>query len=219
MAAGGYVFDAYGTLFDVHAAMRSKAGAVGPQWEAVSALWRAKQLEYCWVRSLMGSYSDFWRLTELALDYALETYDIKDAALRERLLETYWTLPAYPEVTTVLTTLKARSVRVAVLSNGSPDMLSAAIGSAHIEQLVDDIFSVDAIKIYKTAPETYRMVTDAWDDKPARVTFVSSNRWDIAGATKFGFSTIWLNRSGSADEYPNYPPGRIIASLDDLTGP
>ena len=216
MAAKGFVFDASGTLFDVHAAMRAHADRLGGRWEAISATWRDKQLEYTWVRGLMGSYSDFWKLTEQALDYALARNDIDDAALRDALLDAYWTLNAYPEVRGALERLRADGTRIAILSNGSPDMLAAAIASAKLEPLIDATFSVDAVKTFKTAPETYRMVTDAWEIKPSKIAFVSSNRWDIAGATKFGFKTIWLNRAGMPDEYSHYPPERVIASLDGL---
>lgn len=216
MAAKGYVFDAYGTLFDVHAAMRAHADRLGPRWEAISAMWRDKQLEYTWVGGLMGSYSDFWKLTERALDYVFERNGIDDADLRTALLDAYWSLHAYPEVQGALQRLRADGTRIAILSNGSADMLASAIDSAKLRPLIDEAFSVDAIKTFKTAPETYRMVTDAWQVKPGKVVFVSSNRWDVAGATKFGFRSIWINRAGMPDEYRRYPPERVIGTLDAL---
>lgn len=216
MAPIGFVFDAYGTLFDVHSAMRAHADKLGDRWEAISATWRDKQLEYTWVRGLMGSYAEFWKLTEQALDYALQRNGIDDGDLRSALLDAYWTLKAYPEVRETLERLRAEGARIAILSNGSPDMLAAAIGSADIEPLIDDVFSVDAVKVFKTAPETYRMVTDAWKAKPKKIVFVSSNRWDIAGAAKFGFKPVWVNRAGLPDEYAKYPPERVIGSLEAL---
>lgn len=212
----GYVFDAYGTLFDVHAAMRAHANTLGDRWEAISATWRAKQLEYSWVRGLMGSYASFWRLTEEALDYALALNGIDDAKLRSALLDAYWTLDSYAEVPATLKRLRKNGKRIAILSNGSPDMLAAAVESARLGDLIDDMFSIDAVKVFKTAPETYRMVTDAWDCKAKKVVFVSANRWDIAGAAKFGFHPIWVNRAGLPDEYANYAPERVIDTLEAL---
>ncbi|WP_306118163.1 MULTISPECIES: haloacid dehalogenase type II [unclassified Roseitalea] len=216
MSTTGYVFDAYGTLFDVHAAMRAHAGALGPKWGAISATWRAKQLEYAWVRGLMGSYCDFWRITAESLDHALALHEVDADGLREALLDAYRTLDAYPDAREALERLGRSGARIAILSNGSPEMLSAAVASARFDTLVDDVFSVDAVKAYKTAPEVYRMVTDAWDIKAGKIAFVSANRWDIAGAARFGFRCVWVNRAGAPDEYASYAPERIIASLDAL---
>ncbi len=157
-----FVFDAYGTLFDVHAAVRRHAGEIGPDASRLSEIWRAKQLEYSWVRTLAGAYRDFWALTEEALDFAFAAVPSADPALRVRLLEAYRTLDCYPEVPAVLRTLKATGARVAILSNGSPDMLDAAVRSAAIDTLVDAVFSVDAVRRFKTAPEAYELVTSAW---------------------------------------------------------
>ncbi|MEL6437564.1 MAG: haloacid dehalogenase type II, partial [Pseudomonadota bacterium] len=195
MAKIGYVFDAYGTLFDVHSAMRKHADAVGPHYAAISETWRVKQLEYSWVRSLMGSYADFWRLTGEALDFALHHHGIDDEKLRNGLLEEYWTLDAFDDVVPTLKRLREEGYRIAILSNGSPDMLGAATDHSGIASLVDDIFSVDAVKTFKTSPDVYRMIVDAWDCKTKKVGFVSSNRWDIAATSKLEFKTVWLNRS------------------------
>lgn len=218
MTASAYVFDAYGTLFDVHSAVRKHADALGPAGARMSQMWRAKQLEYSWVRSLMGSYTDFWRLTEESLDFALEANDLGDGNghLRSLLLEAYWALDAYPEVAEVLGQLRKKGARIGILSNGSPDMLRAAIQSANISELIDDVLSVDAVKTFKTAPEVYTMVTDAWDMPAHEISFQSSNRWDIAGASKFGFETVWINRFEQPDEYKNYAPSRVIATLHGL---
>lgn len=218
MTADAYVFDAYGTLFDVHSAVRKHADALGPAGARMSQMWRAKQLEYSWVKSLMGSYSDFWKLTQDSLDYALEANDLgdNDGHLRQALLDAYWTIDAYPEVTEMLQKLRQNGARIAILSNGSPDMLQAAIDYARVQELIDDVFSVDAIKTFKTAPEVYRMVTDAWSMQPSDISFQSSNRWDIAGAQKFGFQTVWINRTEQPDEYKAYAPDRVIGSLDSL---
>lgn len=211
-----FAFDAYGTLFDVHSAVRKHAEALGPSGKQVSDLWRTKQLEYSWIRSLMGSYTDFWRLTEEALDFALATVPGADASLRDSLLEAYWTLECYPEVPDVLARLRQSGVKTAILSNGSPDMLDAAVNSAGLSGMFDAVLSVDAIKIFKTAPQVYAMVTDTFELRPEEISFQSSNRWDIAGAHKFGFHTVWINRSGQPDEYPNYGPARTVSTLADL---
>lgn len=216
MQRNAFVFDAYGTLFDVHAAVRRHAGVIGPDGQLLSEIWRAKQLEYSWVGTLMGSFSDFWVLTERALDYAFQKVPSADRGLRDKLLEAYWHLDCYPEVPSVLKALKAEGARLAILSNGSSAMLEAAVRSAALDSVLDDIFSVDAVKRFKTDPSTYEIVTTAWRIYPDAVSFQSSNRWDIAGAAKFGFHTVWINRTGQPDEYPDQPPGLILPSLDGL---
>lgn len=216
MTHSAYVFDAYGTLFDVHAAVRRHAGEIGPDGQALSEIWRAKQLEYSWVRTLMGSYRDFWQLTEEALDYAFLKVPTADPALRGKLLDAYWRLDCFPEVPAVLAALKAAGGRIAILSNGSPAMLESAVKSAALDTVVDEVFSVDEIGRYKTVPDVYEMVTTAWRLYPQSVSFQSSNRWDVAGAHKFGFRTVWINRTGQPDEYRDHPPALILPSLDGL---
>ena len=216
MRYSAYVFDAYGTLFDVHAAVRRHAGAVGPDGQLLSEIWRAKQLEYSWVRTLAGAYADFWQLTEQSLDYALQRVPSADPGLRDKLLEAYWHLDCYPEVPAVLKALKADGSRLAILSNGSPAMLEAAVKSAALDLVLDDIFSVDMVQRFKPDPAVYDLVTTGWRLYPGSVSFQSSNRWDVAGATKFGFRTVWINRSGQPDEYRDFPPGAILPSLEGL---
>lgn len=216
MRHAAYVFDAYGTLFDVHAAVRRHAERVGPDAQLLSEVWRAKQLEYSWVRSLMGRYVDFWALTEQALDYAFEKVSGVDPTLKADLLQAYRTLDCYPEVPSVLKALKEDGARIAILSNGSPAMLSAAVRSAALDTVIDEIFSVDPIRRFKTDPAVYDMVTTQWRLYPDAVSFQSSNRWDIAGAAAFGFRTVWINRSGQPDEYRDLPPRLILPSLKGL---
>ncbi|SDB18037.1 haloacid dehalogenase type II [Bauldia litoralis] len=215
MTIRAYVFDAYGTLFDVHAAVRRHAGAIGPQSQRLSDIWRTKQLEYTWVRSLMGRYRDFWSLTEEALDFAIAAAAPDAASLKPDLLDAYRELEAYPEVRGVLTRLKA-SAKLAILSNGSPEMLDTAVASAGIGDLLDEIISVDALQIYKTAPSVYDLVGERMGVPPEAVSFQSSNRWDIAGATAYGFRTVWINRTGQPDEYPDLPPVAVMSSLEGL---
>lgn len=216
MHFSAYVFDAYGTLFDVHAAVRRHAGDIGPQGQVLSELWRAKQLEYSWVRTLMGSYRDFWELTAQALDFALRKMPSVDPGLRQPLLDAYWRLDCYPEVPAVLKAIKAGGSRVAILSNGSPAMLESAVRSAALDTVVDDVFSVDALRRFKTDPQVYDLVTTAWRLYPGDVSFQSSNRWDIAGAQKAGFRTVWINRTGQPDEYADHAPALILRSLEGL---
>ncbi len=211
-----YVFDAYGTLFDVHAAVRWHAAAIGPDGAALSELWRQKQLEYSWVRGLAGRYRDFWALTEDALDFALARFPAVDRSVRPSLLEAYRALEAYSEVTEVLGALKQRGAHLAILSNGSPEMLEAAVGSSGLDALLDAVLSVDALATFKTNPRTYALVTERFGVTAEAVSFQSSNRWDIAGATAFGFRTVWINRSGQPDEYLDLPPAKAVGDLRGL---
>jgi len=216
MRHSAYVFDAYGTLFDVHAAVRRHAEAIGPDGQLLSEIWRAKQLEYSWVRTLMGSYRDFWQLTQEALDFAFSRVPSADRSQRQNLLDAYWRLDCYPEVPAVLKALKADGARLAILSNGSPAMLEAAVKSAGLDLVLDHVFSVDDVRKFKTDPSVYDIVTTALRVYPQAVSFQSSNRWDVAGAAKFGFRTVWINRSGQPDEYLDHPPSVILPSLGGL---
>lgn len=208
-----YVFDAYGTLFDVHAAARAAAGELGAAWAQVSADWRAKQLEYSWTETLMGRFPDFWTLTERALDHALAAANIADAPLRAKLLDAYRTLEAYPEVAAVLAALRAQGAKTAILSNATPDMLDDAIGSAGLAPHLDAVLSVAEVGRYKVAAPVYRLAVDRLGTD--RISFQSSNAWDAAGAAHFGFRVCWINRLGAPAEYPECPPAK---TLTDLTG-
>ena len=216
MRPAAFVFDAYGTLFDVHAAVRRHAGEIGPEGQRFSELWRAKQLEYSWVFTLMGQYQDFWTMTERALDYAFAKIPSVDPRLRQDLLDAYWQLDCYEEVPAVLKALKAGGARLAILSNGSPAMLESAIRSSALDSVLDEVFSVETVRRFKTDQSVYEMVTNTWRLYPETVSFQSSNRWDIAGAHQFGFRTVWLNRTGQPDEYEDFPPDLILPSLDGL---
>jgi 2-haloacid dehalogenase len=214
-----YVFDAYGTLFDVHAAMARHRAAAGPEADRFSEIWRTKQLEYTWTLTLAGHYVDFWTLTERALDFALARVPSVDRALRAKLLDAYRTLDAFPDARAALNDLKARGVRLAILSNGSPRMLAAVVEAAGIGGLLDAVLSVDTVRRFKPWPEVYALVTDALAIGPADVAFASSNRWDVMGAVSFGFKAFWVNRSRLPDEYPDFSPLREIPSLAALPGP
>ena len=206
-------YDAYGTLFDVHAAVRTHAEAIGPAAERLSLLWRDKQLEYSWVHALMEDYVDFHELTRRALRFAIADCGV-DAVHEAPLMAAYRTLDAYPEVAEHLTQRKAHGIITGILSNGSPDMLSAAVGSAGLEPHLDHVLSVDAIGTFKTRAATYRMVLEATNlSSPSDIVFHSSNRWDVAGAARFGFETVWVNRMGRPDEYPGQMPTRMVRDL------
>jgi 2-haloacid dehalogenase len=214
--ARAVVFDAYGTLFDVHSAVGRHAAQVGPDAARLSEIWRAKQLEYSWVLSLAGRYEPFWSLTEQALDYAFARFPGVDRSVRPHLLEAYRTLDAYPEVQASLRALRARGLRTGILSNGDPAMLNAAVASAGLGPQLDAVLSVDAAGVFKTSPRTYDLVLQAFSLNVDEVVFVSSNRWDIAGAAAFGFHPVWVNRLGMPDEYPALKPGSMISTLSSI---
>jgi 2-haloacid dehalogenase len=211
-----YVFDAYGTLFDVHSAVGRHRDLVGPQAERLSELWRSKQLEYTWTRTLMGAYRDFDALTAEALDFAAARCGgISDEA-RKILLDAYEILDAFPDAAPALTSLRARGAKTVILSNGTPRALARAIASSGLGDLLDESLSADTLGRYKTAPEVYELVGARYGVAPDQVSFQSSNRWDVAGAARFGFRAIWVNRAGAPDEYADLAPARILSSLAEL---
>ena len=210
-----FVFDAYGTLFDVHAAIRRYS--TGPDADRMSEIWRAKQLEYTWTLTLAGRYADFWILTERALDFALARVQSVDKALKPKLLEAYFKLDAFPDARAALGRLKQQGHKTAILSNGSPAMLKGAVDGAGVGGDLDAVLSVDAIRMFKPRPEVYAMVTSHFKCAPKDVTFVSSNRWDVMGAVSFGFRSLWVNRSKMPDEYSDYSPAQTIGDLSGLT--
>ncbi len=212
-----YVFDAYGTLFDVHAAIGRYRAAAGPEADRFSEIWRNKQLEYTWTSTLAGHYVDFWALTERALDYALARVPTVDRALRQSLLDAYLTLDAFGDAHATLAALKRGNARLAILSNGSPRMLTAAVAAAKMGDLLHAVLSVDSLRMYKPRPEVYALATAAFGLPARDVAFVSSNRWDIMGAASFGFRSIWVNRGGLPDEYADQPPLERITDLAALT--
>lgn len=210
------VFDAYGTLFDVHTPAIRLRRDLGDQADRLSAVWRAKQLEYTWLRSLMGRHADFWQVTGEALDFALADVGLDDGALRERLLGEYLTLDALPDVRACLARLRAGGLRTGILSNGAPAMLEETVRHAGLADLLDAVLSVEAVGIYKPDPRTYRLAADRFAVRPDAVAFVSSNGWDAAGAAAFGFRVAWLNRQGRTPERLPDAPGAEIAGLDAL---
>jgi 2-haloacid dehalogenase len=207
------VFDAYGTLFDVHSAVGRLRARVGEQADALSQLWRAKQLEYTWLRALMGRHADFWQVTGDALDYALARTGV-EPAMREPLMHAYLALDAYPEVPDVLRRLRHAGLKAAILSNGEPSMLAAAARSAGIDGLLDAILSVEDVGIFKPHPKVYQLAVDRLAVRPDQVAFQSSNAWDVSGAAAFGLRAVWINRLGMP---PERLPGAAEHELRDLS--
>jgi 2-haloacid dehalogenase len=216
MTARTFVFDAYGTLFDVHAAIGRHRAACGPDADRMSEIWRAKQLEYTWMLTLSGQYQDFWTLTERALDYSFARVPSADKAIKPKLLESYFSLDAFPDARIALGELKKRGNRTAILSNGSPKMLQGAVEGARIAPLLDKVLSVDAVRMYKPRKEVYAMVTESFASKPDDIVFISSNRWDVMGAIVCGFHGVWVNRSKMPDEYLEQRPESILPDLASL---
>ena len=214
-----YVFDAYGTLFDVNSAARRASAepdhaALAQKWPEISANWRRKQLEYTWLRAVANRHCDFWQVTQDGLDWALEAAKITSDATRARLLALFRELAAYPEVSLMLDTLKAGGARTAILSNGSPDMLDAAVNSAGLIKKLDAVLSVEDVGVFKPHDKVYDLVGARFACAPEDVLFVSSNGWDAAGAAGYGFTTAWVNRAGDPVDRLYATPNHI---LNDLT--
>ncbi|MDD9922593.1 MAG: haloacid dehalogenase type II [Boseongicola sp.] len=219
MAISTCVFDAYGTLFDVAAAARVAAEQPGQEklsevWPKLAADWRSKQLQYTWLRAITGDHIPFWQVTKDGLDWAMEASNLDDPVLRETLLALYWELPAYPEVPAMLETLKSNGLATAILSNGSPEMLEGAVDFAGVGGVLDDVLSVEDVGIFKPASVVYDMVGRRFGCEPNEVLFVSSNGWDAASAAAYGFTTVWVNRTG---EPIDRLPGKPHHELNDLT--
>lgn len=215
------VFDAYGTLFDVSAAARQAASepeyaAIRETWPTLAEHWRQKQLQYSWLRAVTRTHADFWEVTQQGLDWALEkTGHAGNARLRERLLALYWELETYPEVPDMLVELKASGMHTAILSNGSPAMLEGAVNSAGIGAVLDAALSVESVGIFKPDAQVYDMVGDHFGCDLSEVLFVSSNGWDAAAASGYGFETAWVNRSSEPMDRLPWRPAHV---LHDLTG-
>lgn len=213
------VFDAYGTLFDVAAAARQAAQspefpALKDKWGEVANHWRLKQLQYSWLRAVADAHTDFWEVTQNGLDWALEAAGLdRDPALREKMLDLYWELQAYPEVPAMLAALKAGGLETAILSNGSPAMLDGAVQSAGISDVLDDVLSVESVGVFKPDQRVYDLVGERFKCTPDEVLFVSSNGWDAAAATKYGFQTAWVNRVGEPMDRLPWRPQSILSDL------
>lgn len=216
------VFDAYGTLFDVAAAARQAASepafaAITDTWPQLAAHWRLKQLQYSWLRAVTHAHTDFWEVTGNGLDWALEALGVEgDAALRQRLLDLYWELHAYPEVPDMLRALKANGLETAILSNGSPEMLAGAVQSAGIGDVLDDVLSVESVGVFKPDSKVYDLVGQRFGCTPDEVLFVSSNGWDAAAASGYGFVTAWVNRAGEPMDRLPWTPAHVLPDLTTI---
>ena len=209
------VFDAYGTLFDVNSAAKKCKDKIGTKWENFANYWRTTQLEYTWLRSLMKKHKNFWQITEDSLDKSMETFQI-DKSLRNELLNLYRELSPYPEVKNVLEKLKNKSLKIAILSNGTPDLLNHLVKSSKLENLFNDIFSVESVKIYKPDPKVYDIPINKYKVSKEEITFLSANTWDVSGAGNYGYNSIWVNRNNSVFDKLDYKPKNEVKNLKQL---
>ena len=210
------VFDAYGTLFDFGAAARVCRDFLGADVDRLTALWRDKQLQYTWLRAIQGRHADFWQVTGDALDFALETLGIERAGVRDRLMTLYLTLDPFPEVAGVLEQLRAAGIRTAILSNGSPRMLAAAVKAAQLEALLDAVLSVEEVGVYKPHPKVYQLAVDRLAVPASAISFQSSNAWDAYAASAFGMKVVWCNRYGQRRERLPGAPDYEVETLLEL---
>mgnify|MGYP001476322697 FL=1 len=209
------VFDAFGTLFDVNSAAEKSKNKIGNKWENFANFWRTTQLEYTWLRSLMKKHKNFWQITEDSLDKSMETFQI-DKSLRNDLLSLYKELSPYPEVKNVLENLKKKSFKLAILSNGTPELLNHLVKSSDLENLFDDIFSVEEVKIYKPDPKVYDIPTNKYKVSRDEIMFLSANTWDVSGAGNYGYNTIWVNRGNNIFDRLDYKPKNEVKNLKSL---
>jgi 2-haloacid dehalogenase len=208
------VFDAYGTLYDFNSAVARYRAAVGPKADALSEMWRTKQIQYTWLRNSMAAYAPFWQVTGEALDNCLAAHGITDPSVREKLLGAYLALDPFPEVPAMLDRLKRAGMRLAILSNGNHEMLDPMVKASGLADRFEAVISVDAAKVFKVDPKAYRLVEARCGVKPDKVCFLSSNCWDAHGAAHFGFRSIWVNRAGAPDDNL---PGKIATQIKDLS--
>ncbi|WP_085909708.1 haloacid dehalogenase type II [Kiloniella majae] len=212
-----FVFDAYGTLLDVHSAVHKLSRELGPNAQGISDIWRTKQLEYSWLRSLMESHSDFWNVTADALTYALKYHDMEDQDLHAQLMSLYLEISAYQDALSTLKEINKYKYASLVLSNGSQEMLDKSLENSGLQPLLDKAISIDDVRIYKPSPQVYKLATDYVKCQPEEILFVSANAWDVAGANHFGFRVAWINRFKRPPEILPGKPEFIIDSLSELS--
>jgi 2-haloacid dehalogenase len=210
------VFDAYGTLFDYGSAAAQCRDALGDRFAQLTTQWREKQLQYTWLRTLQGRHADFWQVTSDALSFTMETLELSDSKLHDRLMSLYLTLDVFPEVPDTLGRLKSEGLKIAMLSNGSPDMLRKVIANAGIGHLFDAVLSVEEVGVYKPHPKVYQLAVDRLDVQGAAISFQSANAWDAYGASAFGMRVVWCNRYGQPHERLPGKPDREVKSLSEL---
>ena len=210
------VFDAYGTLFDVHSAVAEMKHEVGEHYQQLSMAWRQRQLEYTWLHSLMGKHRDFWQLTADALSVSLRQFNLEHKDLHEKLMQKYLHLSAFPEVSSVLALLKQANLQTAILTNGNPMMINAAVSQSGIGQWIDEQLSVEQVGIYKPDARVYQLAVDTLQTPANQIAFMSSNAWDASGAAHFGFNVAWVNRYSQPSEALPGTPAAMIGSLAEL---
>ena len=209
------VFDAYGTLFDVNSAAEKCKGKIGDKWEGFANFWRTTQLEYTWLRSLMKRHKDFWQVTEDSLDKSMKAYKI-DASMKSELLNLYKVLSPYPEVKEVLKKLKEKKYRLAILSNGTPALLNELVKSNNLENIFDDLFSIEEVGIYKPDSKVYDMPIKKYQIKAEEIAFLSANTWDVSGGGNYGYSAVWVNRNKNIFDNLDYKPKNEVSDLTQL---
>ena len=215
MKTTSVVFDAYGTLFDVNSAAENCKDKIGNKWKSFSNFWRTTQLEYTWLRSLMNRHKDFWQVTEDSLEKSMKVFNI-DKNLKNELLNLYKVLSPYPEVKGVLETLKKRNIKLAILSNGTPDLLKELVQTNNLNDLFDDLFSIEEVKVYKPSSKIYDLPIKKYNIKPDEVTFLSANTWDVSGGGNYGYNAVWVNRNNDVFDYLDYKPKNEINNLTQL---
>ena len=208
-----YVFDAYGTLFDVDHACKEMAIQLGDNWEKLSSIWRQKQLEYSWLHNSMNEYDSFWKITKDSLEYAMNSLSMNSVKIKNELLDLYFKIGAFEEVEEVLKKIKKNKIKTAILSNGSYDMLNSAVKNSKFDELISEVISVDECKKFKPHRDVYNLVIDKFSINKKNCIFFSSNCWDIHGASNFGFQTVWVNRKKNIDELL---PGKVDDQVQSL---
>ena len=209
------IFDAYGTLFDVNSAAEKCKNQIGDKWEGFAKYWRTTQLEYTWLRSLMKRHKDFWKVTEDSLDKSMKVFKI-DTSMKEELLSLYKKLSTFPEVNETLKHLKDKNLKLAILSNGSPELLNELVNSNNLKEIFDDLFSIEEVKIYKPDNKVYQIPINKYKIKPEEIFFLSSNTWDVSGGGNYGYQSIWVNRNNNIFDNLDYKPKHEIKNLKQL---
>ena len=209
------IFDAYGTLFDVNSAAEKCKDKIGDKWESFSNYWRTTQLEYTWLRSLMGRHKDFWQVTEDSLDKSMKAFKI-DPSMRNELLDLYKILSTFPEVKEVLQNLKKKDYKLAILSNGTPTLLNELVTSNNLDNIFDDIFSIEEVGIYKPGSKVYDLPIKKYQIQKKEVAFLSANTWDVSGGGNYGYSSIWVNRNNNIFDNLDYKPKNEVKNLKQL---
>ena len=213
MTKKAVLFDAYGTLFDVNSAAEKCKSKIGDRWEAFANFWRTTQLEYTWLRSLMKRHKDFWQITEDSLNKSIKVFNI-DVSMKNELLDLYKSLSPYPEVKNVLENLKKKNYKLAILSNGTPSLLNELVSNNNLDNLFEDIFSIEEVKVYKPDSKVYDIPVKKYGVKPSEITFLSANTWDVSGGGNYGYNSVWVNRNKSQFDFLDYKP---INKIDNLT--